>query len=142
MKRDIGKVLTLFKSKQKIDEILLDESGIVGDKFYAKDTNRSVLLMSQDSYDLAKKENITLKEGVLGENILLSFNPYSFKLGTKIIISDAVLEISQYCTICNSLSCIDKKLPKLLKNDRGIFAKVLKGGVIKTNDTIFLKGEN
>jgi len=142
MKRDIGKVLTLFKSKQKVDEILLDESGIVGDKFYAKDTNRSVLLMSQDSYDLAKKENITLKEGVLGENILLSFNPYSFKLGTKIIISDAVLEISQYCTICNSLSCIDKKLPKLLKNDRGIFAKVLKGGVIKTNDKIFLKGEN
>jgi len=142
MKQEIGKVLTLFKSKQKADEILLDESGIVGDKFYAKDTNRSVLLISQDSYDLAKRENITLKEGVLGENILLSFNPYSFKLGTKIIIGDAVLEISQNCTICNSLSSIDKKLPKLLKNDRGIFAKVLKGGVIKTNDKIFLKGEN
>ena len=142
MEQELGRVLSLFKSKQKVDEILLDESGIVGDKFYAKDINRSVLLISQDSYDLAKKENITVKDGALGENILLSFNPYSFKLGTKIIIGDVVLEISQNCTICNSLSCIDKKLPKLLKNDRGIFAKVLKGGVIKTNDKIFLKGEN
>jgi len=142
MEQELGRVLSLFKSKQKVDEILLDESGIVGDKFYAKDINRSVLLISQDSYDLAKKENITVKDGALGENILLSFNPYSFELGTKIIIGDVVLEISQNCTICNSLSCIDKKLPKLLKNDRGIFAKVLKGGVIKTNDKIFLKGEN
>ena len=142
MKKEIGRVLNLFISKQKQDELLLDESGIVGDKFYAKDTDRSVLLISQDSYDLTKKQNIELQNGMLGENILLSFNPYSFKLGTKIIIADAVLEISKNCTICNSLSYLDEKLPEILKNDRGIFAKVIKGGVIRTNDKIFLKGED
>ena len=140
--KEVGKVLNLFKSKQKVDEILLDESGIVGDKFYAKDINRSVLLISQDSYDLAKKAGINPPSGSLGENILLSFNPYNLPLGTKIRIADVVLEISQNCTICNSLSKIDAKLPKLLKSDRGIFAKVVDSGIIKLNDKIFMKGEN
>ena len=140
--RKVGKVLSLFKSKQKSKEILLDESGIVGDKFYAKDTNRSVLLISQSSYDLASKVGISPLAGSLGENLLISFNPYKLPLGTKIQIADVVLEISQNCTLCNSLSKVDAKLPKLLKDDRGIFAKVIKGGVIKENDKIFLKGEN
>ena len=140
--KEVGKVLNLFISKQKCDEILLDESGVVGDKFYAKEINRSVLLISYESYDLAKRVGITPDEGSLGENILLSFNPYKLPLGTEIKIADVVLEISQNCTLCNSLSKVDAKLPKLLKNDRGIFAKVVKGGVIKVNDKIFLKGEN
>ncbi len=142
MKKEVGSILSVFKSKQKADELLLDESGVVGDKFYAKDINRSVLLISQDSYDLAKKAGINPPSGSLGENILLSFNPYKLPLGTKIKIADVVLEISQNCTLCNSLSKVDAKLPKLLKNDRGIFAKVINGGVIKVNDKIFLKGEN
>ena len=140
--KEIGKVLNLFKSKKKVDELLLDESGVVGDKFYGKDKNRSVLLISQHSYEIAQKEGIYPPKGTLGENILLSFNPYNLKLGTKLYIANAVLEISQNCTLCNSLSKVDAKLPKLLKNDRGIFARVVKGGLIKKNDKIFLKGEN
>ena len=140
--KEVGKVLNLFISKKKVDEVLLDKSGVIGDKFYGKDQNRSVLLISQYSYDLAKKEGIVPPLGSLGENLLVSFNPYNLKLGTKIYIGSAVLEISQNCTLCNSLSKVDAKLPKLLKNDRGIFAKVVKGGVIKENDKIFLKGEN
>ena len=142
MGKEVGKVLSVFKSKQKSDELLLDESGVVGDKFYAKNTSRSVLLISQKSYDLAKKAGINPPYGSLGENILLDFNPYNLPLGTKIKIADVVLEISQNCTLCNSLSKVDAKLPKLLKEDRGIFAKVVKGGVIKENEKIFLKGEN
>ena len=134
----IGEVLELFISKESVDRMLLDENGVVNDKFYAKDIDRSVLISSIDSYRLAKSRDIELKYGELGENILIDYNPYRLKSGTKIQIGEAILEISQNCTLCKSLTKIDSKLPKLLKDDRGIFAKVIKAGEIKKRDKIYL----
>jgi MOSC domain-containing protein YiiM len=76
--------------------------------------------------------------GSLGENILVNFNPYDLPTGKRFQIADTILEISQNCTMCDHLSDIDTRLPDLLKNDRGIFAKVIQGGVIKVGDTITL----
>lgn len=123
-------------SRSMLQKMTLDENGVIGDKFYAKDIARSVLLTSIDSYNLTKQNGIDVDFGLLGENILMDFNPYGLKFGTLIQIGDVLLEISQNCTICNHLSAIDKKLPKLLKDSRGIFAKVIKGGVISVGDKI------
>ncbi|MDX9814399.1 MAG: MOSC domain-containing protein [Sulfurimonas sp.] len=142
MIKSCGKVLKLFVSKSgeknrvNLKSIDLDEGGVIGDKFYAKDNLRSVLLSSKDSYSLAKDEGIDMEFGLLGENILMDFNPYNLKSGTKLLIGSATLSISQNCTICNHLSAVDKRLPKLLKNDRGIFAKVVKSGTINEGDNI------
>ena len=130
----IGKVLKLFitnddvaKTRESIQTISLDELGIINDKFYGKNEMRSILLTSYESYQLAKKENIKIEIGSLGENILIDINPYGLKSGDKIKIGSTLLEITQNCTLCKGLSSVNSKLPKLLKNDRGIFAKVLKG---------------
>ncbi len=134
----IGEVLELFISKKSVDRMLLDIKGVVNDKFYAKDIDRSVLISSIDSYKLAQDRDIELEYGELGENILIDYNPYRLKSGTKIKIGEAILEISQNCTLCKSLTKLDKRLPKLLKDDRGIFAKVIKAGEIKKRDKIYL----
>ena len=134
----VGEVLELFVSKKSVDRMLLDTKGVLDDKFYAKDIDRSVLISSLESYTLAHNQNIALKYGELGENILIDYNPYQLQSGTKIQIGEAVLEISQNCTLCKSLTKIDSKLPKLLKDDRGIFAKVIKAGEIKKRDKIYL----
>ena len=47
--------------------------------------------------------------------------------GDRIKIGNTELEITQNCTLCKGLSTLNSKLPKLLKNDRGIFAKVIEG---------------
>ena len=143
----IGRVIGLFISQEgystrfKQDKISLDLGGIVGDKYHNRDINRSILLTSLYSYNLAKSYNINLDFGLLGENILIDYNPYHLKSSTKLQIGTAIIEISQNCTICNHLSKVDKRLPKLLKNDRGIFVKVLKRGDIKLNDKIYLIDE-
>ncbi len=134
----IGEVLELFISKKSVDKMLLDKKGVINDKFYAKDINRSVLISSIDSYKLAQDRDIELDYGQLGENILIDYNPYRLKSGARIQIGEAILEISQNCTLCKSLTKIDNKLPKLLKDDRGIFAKVIKAGEIKKRDKIYL----
>jgi len=140
----VGSVLKLFTSKsgtsKRFEEetISLDTLGVVNDKFYSKNPERSVLVASTDSYDLVMTYGIKMPFGYLGENILMDFNPYALPIGTKIKIGTTILEISQHCTICNHLTTIDVKIPTLLKNDRGVFAKVVNDGEINYNDKVYL----
>ena len=140
----VGEILALFVSNKESSKraekskIVLDKKGILSDKFYGKGVERSVLITSKDSYNLTLKHDIKMPYGSLGENILIDYNPYKLTSGSKLCIGEVVLQISQNCTICNHLSHIDKKLPKLLKHDRGIFAKVIQSGVIKSDDSIYL----
>jgi len=136
--KQIGNIVKLFINKKEISSIQCDEYGIIGDKFYKKDKNRSILLSSLHSYSLANNNNIKINHGLLGENILLDFNPYTLPLGTVIKIGEVNLKISQECTLCKHLSSIDSKLPKLLKNDRGIFVYALNDGVINLNDKVYI----
>ena len=116
----------------------MDPKGIIEDKYYDTNINRSVLLTSEASYALASKHNITFPFGSLGENILMDYNPYHLIPGDQLRIGEVILEISQNCTMCDHLSKIDENLPTLLKNDRGIFAKVIEGGMIKKGNEITL----
>jgi len=138
----VGKILQLYYStnngRVNASELLLDTKGVLEDKYYDKDIDRSVLIASEQSYEIAAKNGIVIPYGVLGENILTDYNPYHLKAGTEILIGEIVLEISQNCTLCNSLSKADAKLPELLKNDRGIFAKVITSGTICKGDNIYL----
>jgi len=137
-----GKVLKLFEShvgkseRVECSSLKLDEDGVLNDKFYAKDRERSILISSIESYTLAAKNDVTIQYGDLGENIVVDFNPYHFPENYQFQIGEVILEISQHCTLCKSLAKIDSKLPKLLKNDRGIFAKVIKLGMIYNDSTV------
>jgi len=142
MNKENKKVINLYKSCNNIKKIvisnslLVDEKGVIGDKFYDKNIERSVLISSIHSYNLAKQNHINIYYGDLGENILVNFNPYNLPSGKNLKIGDAILQISQKAPICNHLGKLDKKLPLLLKDDRGIFAKVIKSGTININDFI------
>jgi len=140
----IGEVLELFLSvkgnlNRTVKSIIkLDEAGIIGDKFYGKDLNRSVLLTTVESYNIAKCNDIEMEYGSLGENILIDYNPYQLAIGKRIKIGEVIFEITQNCTICNHLSLIDNSLPLLLKKDRGIFVKVIEEGFLEKGDKIYL----
>ena len=139
-----GKVLALYLSqkgeKTPIEKTQLEvnSKGIVGDKHYDTDSERSILITSLSSYTLAGSHDIDMKHSDLGENLLIDFTPYSMPVGTRFKIGTVILQLSQSCTLCNHLSKIDKRIPKLLKNDRGVFAKVISAGVINVGDTIYL----
>jgi len=138
----VGNISSLFYSttngQTTSQELSLDEKGILDDKHYNTNIDRSVLITSLDSYTLTKNANIDIDYGSLGENLLIDYNPYHLTTGQKLQIGLVVLEISQHCTLCKGFAKLDSKLPKLLKDDRGIFAKVLKSGTIKLNDVIYL----
>ena len=120
------------------EQLTLDHEGVVGDKFHGKGLDRSVLIAADYSYNIAKENGLSIDAGILGENILIDYNLYHLLPGDKFAIGEVTFEITQNCTLCKGLSSVDSKLPKLLKNDRGIFAKVLHSGSIKIGDTIHL----
>lgn len=138
----VGNVFSLFYStingRTSATELLLDVKGIIEDKHYDKDLERSVLITSLDSYKLVGDYGIDVSYGALGENLLIDYNPYHLTPGVRLKIGNVTLEISQHCTLCKSLTKVDVKLPKLLKNDRGIFAKIIESGNIQKGDDIYL----
>jgi len=139
---EAGKILELFYStsdgRVNTTMLTLDEKGVVEDKYYNKDIQRSVLITSLESYKLATENGIDAQYSALGENILIDYNPYHLQPGARLRIGNLVLEISQNCTLCKSLAKVDARLPKLLKNDRGIFAKVISSGTLRKGDNIYL----
>lgn len=118
------------------ESLVLDSNGVFEDKFYGKNPNRLILLTSTKAYELAKQNGIEMEYGSLGENILIDHTISHLCVGDRFIIGDTVLEVTQNCTLCNGLSAIDSRLPEILKNDRGIFAKTVKMGSIKKNDSV------
>jgi MOSC domain-containing protein YiiM len=144
----LGKITNLFISKKgfinriKQNELVVDTNGVLSDKYYGSGTARSVLITSLNSYELANNNEINILFGQLGENLLVDFDLNVLKPGVLLKSGEVILEITQKCTICNSLSKIDEKLPKLLESDRGVFAKVVKSGTIKENNTLNLIDNN
>jgi len=140
--RSLGNIINLFISKKGItkriqqSELLLDKNGVITDKFYKKNIQRSVLISSIDGYEILKQQNIDINYGELGENIIVDFDISTLQELDHIKIGEVELEITQRCTICQSLDKINPKAPTLLKDDRGIFAKVIKDGTIKKNDKV------
>ncbi|WP_345979888.1 MOSC domain-containing protein [Sulfurimonas sp. HSL3-2] len=120
------------------DELQLENEGVVGDKFYGKDMNRLILITSLDAYEMVKEKDIDIEHGSLGENILVNGSIKELNLGDRFNVGDVTLEITQNCTLCNGLSKINSKLPKLLKDDRGIFAKAVTCGTIKKGDIVYI----
>lgn len=137
--RILGKVLEVFSAKKedsglprpKVEILnLIEDYGIEFDKFAQKNLNQTVMLVGLQSYSIAKLHNIDLEMGSLGENILVDFDPHDFEVGKCFKIGEAIIQITQICTVCNHLNIFDENLPKLLKGHRGVYCKILKSGKI------------
>ncbi len=127
------------QTKQMIEKstLQLEIGGVVGDKYFGRE-NREVLLTSTYGYELALSHDIPMEYGTLGENILTDMNIKNLQLGERLKVGEVIFEVSMLCPVCTHLSVIKKELPKLIKNDRGIFLKVINGGTITLEDKIEL----
>lgn len=146
--KNIGKVLEIFSAtkessglpRPKVEQLnLIKDFGIENDKFAGKKLDQTVMIVGLDSYEIAKKHNIDLEIGSLGENILLDFDPHVYEVGDIFQIGESQIQITQVCTVCNHLSVFDKELPKLLKNHRGLYCKILNSGIILNETIVKLK---
>lgn len=141
----IGKVINTFSAKkgqsgsprpEVVSLNLIKDYGIEFDKFANKDLDSTVMIVGLPSYKVALENKIELKFGSLGENILLDFNPHDYEIGTQFKIGEAIIEVTQKCTICNHLAVFDKELPVIVKDCRGLYCKIIKSGIIEKNMSV------
>lgn len=133
------KIVQLFSAKEGISGLprpiveklnLIVGYGIENDKFAGKNLNRSVMIIGINSYELAKRNGIDLEFGSFGENILLESDPHDLEIGDRLEIGDAIIEITGKCSLCNHLQCFGSELPKVVKDKRGLYCKIIKSGIV------------
>ena len=123
--------------KQNISEALLKENfGIMGDAHAG--TERQVSLLAQESIEKMRRKGLDVKSGDFAENITTEgIDLMALKPGSKLKIGKyALLEITQIGKVCHTRCSIYYQAGDCVMPKEGVFARVLKGGIIKPEDKL------
>ena len=126
--------------KKNVDHAQLKENyGIVGDA-HAGDWHRQVSLLTEESMHTVRQKGLNVHPGDFAENICVKgVNLLDAKIGTKIRIGEhLLLEVSQIGKVCHTRCHIYYETGDCIMPREGIFTKVLKGGMIKPTDHVWL----
>lgn len=123
--------------KHPVAEISLrPHHGIVGDA-HAGDWHRQVSLLANESVDRMRKEGLTLAAGDFAENILTEgLTLRTLPIGTVLRAGEVRLEVTQIGKECHNDCAIKKAVGKCVMPTEGIFAVVVKEGVVRPGDEI------
>ena len=137
-------ILSVNISKKKgtikipVDEIILDNNGVKNDA-HAGNWHRQVSILAQESIDkFTKSSSRKIKFGEFAENITTSgIDLWKTSPKDKLIIGDVELEVTQIGKECHGSNCaIFREVGNCVMPKEGIFARVIKNGIIKPNDKI------
>jgi MOSC domain-containing protein YiiM len=142
---NIAKVVAVCTSpktgmrKKNVNEgILIEDLGIQNDAHANSETHRQVSFLAMESIKKMQDMGLDVHEGDFAENITTSgIDLLALPIGSKITIGDkTLLEISQHGKVCHKPCAIYHQAGTCVMPKEGIFAKVIKGGEIKTGDPI------
>ena len=122
--------------KKPVPEIELKlRHGIVGDA-HAGDWHRQISLLAEESIDTMRlRSPIALDPGVFAENINTEgIDLKSLPVGTHLRIGETEVEVTQIGKECHNDCAIKKAVGKCVMPTEGIFAVVVKEGVVRPGD--------
>ncbi|BCG47374.1 MOSC domain protein [Citrifermentans bremense] len=138
-----GKIIavnvSLNKGERKtpVPEVTLRENhGIEGDA-HAGDWHRQVSLLAQESIAKMVALGLDVKEGDFAENITTEgVDLVHLPIGTQMQLGETLLEVTQIGKECHNRCAIYYQAGDCVMPKEGIFAKVLKGGVVRPGDAV------
>ena len=104
-------------------------------------SQRQVSLLAEESIETMKAKGLNVGPGDFAENLTTAgINLLSLKIGAKLKVGGkSLLEITQIGKVCHNRCNIYYQAGDCVMPKEGIFAKVIKGGVIKLGDTVEVK---
>lgn len=141
----MAKVIAVCTSKEKgtrkqvIPEgVLKEEYGLVGDAHADCCTHRQVSLLAIESIDKMRRRGLELNPGDFAENLTTEdIDLLSLPVGARISVGEkVVLEITQIGKECHSGCAIFRQVGKCIMPKEGVFARVIRGGMVKAEDSI------
>ncbi|MDN5332160.1 MAG: molybdopterin adenylyltransferase [Tepidanaerobacteraceae bacterium] len=125
------------EKKQNVGKArLIEDFGLEGDA-HAGSWHRQVSLLAKESIEKMKKMGLAVGPGDFAENITTEgIDLARLPVGTRLKIGDALLEVTQIGKECHSGCAIFKQVGQCIMPREGIFARVLRGGVVSEGDEI------
>ncbi|MBN2442805.1 MAG: MOSC domain-containing protein [Spirochaetales bacterium] len=122
--------------KYEVSEITLIKDFGIDNDAHAGKWHRQVSFLAGEEIDKMKAKGLSLKSGAFGENIVTRGIDWTkVSVGGKIRIGDAELEVTQIGKECKTPCAIYYAAGECIMPEKGIFAKVLKGGVIHAHNS-------
>jgi len=114
--------------------------GMEGDAHAGK-WHRQVSLLSDKSIEkmraMAREKGLDLRPGDFAENLTITgLELSSLPVGTYLKVGEALLEVTQIGKSCHHECEIFKKIGRCVMPQEGIFARVLVGATVRTEDAI------
>ena len=144
-----GKVLSLYMTmpdmmrsghRMRVEDMDLDDNGIMGSRDYENGTERNLVLVSKKSYDIIEEAEFAFERGLLMEDIYVDVDLYHLNKGSVIEIGEVLFEVVGPCEDYRYLYAFAPELPELIHGNRGLFLSPLDyGGIQVGNDVKILK---
>lgn len=137
----MGKVIAVCISEKKgtqkhpVEEAEFVEDWGIKNDAHAGKWHRQVSLLSYEKIEEFKAKGAPVKDGAFGENLIVQgFDFKTLPVGTRLKCNDVILEITQIGKQCHNGCEIFKIMGDCIMPREGVFAKVIKGGVISEGD--------
>lgn len=115
---------------------LKQDHGIIGDA-HAGRWHRQISLLADESVDKMRGNGAVFRPGDFAENILTcGIDLKTLPIGTRLRIGEAEAEVTQIGKECHNDCEIRRLTGKCVMPTEGIFAVVIKGGIIKPGDSV------
>jgi len=113
-----------------------EQWGIEGDA-HAGEWHRQVSLLAMESIDKIRARGLAVDPGAFAENITtIGVDLVSMTPGDSLFVGEAELEITQIGKECHTRCSIYYLAGDCVMPREGVFARVLRGGVIRVGDSI------
>ncbi len=138
-------IIAVCKSKKKGTKkepvakgVLKEDYGLVGDAHADCCTHRQVSLLTTESIDKMRRLGFDVGPGDFAENLTCEgIDLISLSVGTQVSIGkEAILEVTQIGKECHTGCAIYRQIGKCIMPKEGVFAKVIRGGLVKVGDRI------
>ena len=140
-----GKVISLYMTmpdmiraghRMTVDDMDIDENGIMGSRDYENGTERPMVLICQKSYDIIEEAELAFDKGLLMEDIYVDIDLYHLKKGSVIEMGEVLFEVTGPCEDYRYLYAIAPELPELIAGKRGLFIVPLDYGQVQIGNEV------
>lgn len=121
--------------KETVPQVTLIEGyGLEGDA-HAGSWHRQVSLLSYEAFQDFEERGAGVVPGDFGENLLVSgFDFKNLPVGTRFRSGEVLMEMTQIGKECHAGCDIFKRMGDCIMPREGVFAVVLRGGVLREGD--------